>query len=324
MLRSKFRFYLLLIITFPLAARQVAAQQIAARQDFKAYRQNIAGTSLAFDMAAIPGGTFIMGNNNGHADEKPEHPVEVSPFWMSTHEVTWDLFELFVYKDLELTQSADKAVSKQVDAVTRPSKPYLDMTFGMGKQGYPALAMTQYNAIQFCKWLYARTGVFYRLPTEAEWEFAAKTGHPGGNLDDYAWNVSNSQNTTQKVGTRLADKNGIYDLLGNAAEWTYDQYSEDFYASLAGKTAKDPVNVAEKLYPHAVRGGSYQGDLRYLSPTARDYSDPSWKQIDPQIPKSNWWLPDAPFVGIRLVRPLQPPSKEEISLYYDKAPIKDY
>lgn len=310
----KFRFYIFLIIAFPLSAQQ----------DFQPYRQKIAGTQLTFDMAAVPGGTFVMGNNAGHSDEKPEHTVEVSPFWMSTHEVTWDLFELFVYKDLEITQSADKSLPAKVDAVSRPSKPYLDMTFGMGKQGYPALAMTQYNAIQFCKWLYARTGVFYRLPTEAEWEFAARQGQVEAELDDQAWSSRNSDNTTQKVGTRLPNKYGIYDLLGNAAEWTYDQYSADFYASLAGKTAVDPVNPPQELYPHVVRGGSYQSDLRYLTPTARDYSDPSWKQIDPQVPKSNWWMPDAPFVGIRLVRPLKAPSNEEILLYYDKAPIKDY
>lgn len=316
---SKIHYYLFLLLTL-----QVSAQQKTAPQDFKSYRQKIDGTPLAFDMAVIPGGEFIMGNNSGHDDEKPEHKVAVSPFWMSTHEVTWDLFELFVYKDLELTQSAGKAIPSEVDAITRPSKPYLDMTFGMGKQDLPALAMTHYNAIQFCKWLYARTGVFYRLPTEAEWEFAARQGQVEGALDDYAWNTGNSNSTTQKVGTKRPNKFGIYDMFGNAAEWTYDQYSPDFYATLAGKTAKDPVNVPEKLYPHAVRGGSYQSDLRYLTPTARDYSDASWKQIDPQVPKSNWWLPDAPFVGIRLVRPLVTPSKEEISLYYDKAPIKDY
>ncbi|MBX2950864.1 MAG: SUMF1/EgtB/PvdO family nonheme iron enzyme [Leadbetterella sp.] len=310
----RFRFYFFLIITFPLSAQQ----------DFGPYRQKIAGTQLAFDLAAVPGGTFTMGNNAGQDDEKPEHTVEVSPFWMSTHEVTWDLFELFVYKDLEITHSTDKSLPARVDAVSRPSKPYLDMTFGMGKQGYPALAMTQYNAIQFCKWLYARTGVFYRLPTEAEWEFAAKQGQAEGPLDQQAWNTGNSDNTTQKVGTRAPNKYGIYDLLGNVAEWTYDQYSPDFYASLAGKTAVNPVNPPKELYPHVVRGGSYQSDLRYLTPTARDYSDPSWKQIDPQVPKSNWWMPDAPFVGIRLVRPLKAPSEEEILLYYDKAPIKDY
>lgn len=295
-----------------------------AQQSFQNYTQKVPGTPQSFDMVAVEGSTFIMGNNKGHEDEGPEHQVTVSSFWMSAHEVTWDLFELFVYKDLELSQSTDAIALARVDAVSRPSKPYLDMTFGMGKQGFPAIAMTQYNAIQFCKWLYARTGVFYRLPTEAEWEYAAKAGQTTGDLDDYAWSVRNSQNATQKVGTRLPNKLGIYDMLGNVAEWTYDQYTADLYGTRTGKNTENPVQSPTALYPHVVRGGSYSSDLRYLTPTARDYSDPSWKQIDPQIPKSNWWLPDAPFVGIRLVRPAQPPSAEEIALYFDKAPIKDY
>ncbi len=288
-----------------------------AQSEFKPYSQKINGTSLSFELVPVKGGEFIMGNNQGADDEKPEHKVEVSPFWMSAFEVTWDLFEPFVYKDLEKTQSS--SISAEVDAISRPSKPYLDMTFGMGKHGYPAIAMTQYNAIQFCKWLYARTGVFYRLPTEAEWEYAAKMGMQDGPLEEYAWF---NQTQTQKVGTKKPNKFGIYDLIGNVAEWTYDQYDPEFYKNQEGK--KDPINPPIKLYPHAVRGGSYMSERTYLSPTARDYSDPSWKQIDPQVPKSNWWMPDAPFVGIRLVRPLNVPSPEEISAYYDKQPIKDY
>ena len=141
------------------------------------YVQQIEGTSLSFSMEAIPAGRFIMGDNKAtNVDEKPAHEVELDAFWMSTHEVTWDLFQSFLYKDYEQSKQVSGSVSSEVDAVTRPTKPYLDMTFGMGKLGYPALAMTQFNAIQFCKWLYVRTGVFYRLPTEAEWEYAARAG----------------------------------------------------------------------------------------------------------------------------------------------------
>lgn len=296
-----------------------------AQKDFKPYTQKIEGTSLSFDLVPVKGGSFTLGNNNGKDDEKPEITVEVSPYWMSTLEVSWDLFEPFLYKDIEIKQALDAKVPENADAVTRPTRPYLDMTFGMGKSGKPALAMTQYNAIQFCKWLYARTGVFYRLPTEAEWEFAAKADTEAHkNIDDYAWHEQNSDNSTHKSGSKKPNSLGIYDLLGNVAEWTYDQYSPDFYASLQDKKVKDPVNEPTTLYPHAVRGGSYLNTADELSATARDYSDPSWKQIDPQIPKSNWWVPDAPFVGIRLVRPLIQPSKEQILQYYDKKPIKDY
>ncbi|EEI90122.1 hypothetical protein HMPREF0765_4276 [Sphingobacterium spiritivorum ATCC 33300] len=303
-----------------------------AQSNFQKYTQDIKGTKLSFTMEAIPGGTFKQGSNTGKEDEKPVHEVKINPFWMSTYEVTWDLYEPFVYKDYEVTQSVDGQVSAAVDAVTRPTKPYLDMTFGMGKEGHPALAMTHYNAIQFCKWLYVRTGVFFRLPTEAEWEYASRAGsqddyffgNDASKLDEYAWYKANSDAQTQKVGLKKPNKWGLYDILGNVAEWTYDQYDESFYKQFAGKTADNPVNIPTKLYPHSVRGGAFDSEAKDLRSANRMASDPFWKQLDPQIPKSNWWFPEAPFIGLRLVRPQTAPTHEEIMAYYDKAPIKDF
>lgn len=294
------------------------------------YEQKINGTELSFTMEAIPGGTFSMGSTTGNEDELPVHQVQLDPFWMSTFEVTWDIFEPFLYKDYEETKSIDP-IPSEVDAVTRPTKPYLDMTFGMGKEGHPALAMTHYNAIQFCKWLYIRTGVFYRLPTEAEWEYAARAhtetnyffGDSDQDLDQYAWYADNSEEVTHSVGTKGANPFGLFDMYGNAAEWTYDQYVPN-YNEFSGKESKNPVVVPSELYSHAIRGGSYLDKAFDLRSAARLASDPEWKAIDPQIPKSNWWMPDASFVGIRLVRPVHAPSKEEIMAYYDKAPIPDY
>lgn len=314
----KYKFLLgLVLICFQLEAQQ-----------HKNYQQKINGTKLTFDMQAIPAGEFSMGSKNGNADELPVHKVKLDAFWMSKLEVTWDIFEPFLYKDYEKSNSTN--VSAEIDAVTRPTKPYLDMTFGMGKQNYPALAMTQYSAIQFCKWLYVRTGVFYRLPTEAEWEYACRAGTDTefsfGNdekrLKEFAWYKDNSEKKTQPVGLKKPNAWGLHDMHGNVAEWTYDQYTTDFYAS--SEDAKNPVAIADKLYPLVVRGGSYEDDAKYLRSAARATSDPAWKQIDPQIPKSNWWFPEAPFIGIRLVRPLVQPTKEQIDAYYNKPPIKDF
>ncbi|RYG21514.1 MAG: formylglycine-generating enzyme family protein [Chitinophagaceae bacterium] len=302
-----------------------------AQDKFGAYTQKLDGTALSYEMKAIPGGSFLMGSKTGSADEQPVHKVTLDPFWMSKTEITWDVFELFLYKDYEVSQST-KPIAAHVDAVTRPTKPYLDMTFGMGKQNYPALAMTQYNAIQFCKWLYSRTGVFYRLPTEAEWEYACRAGATGdyyfGNdkkdLKEYAWFNENSDKKTHQVGEKKPNAWGLYDMHGNVAEWTYDQYIPNFYATSGTTDVKNPVATPEKLYPLVVRGGSYDEAAKDLRASARKASDPAWKQIDPQIPKSNWWFPEAPFIGIRLVRPLNVPKKEDIEAYYNKAPIKDY
>lgn len=302
-----------------------------SQDDFKSYTQHIEGMELGFTMEPIAGGEFAMGSEKGNPDEQPVHRVKLDSFWMGTFEVTWDLYEPFMYKDFELSQSGGQ-VPAEVDAVTRPSKPYLDMTFGMGKDGHPALGMTQYNAIQFCKWLYARTGVFYRLPTEAEWEYACRAGgtteycfgdDPAA-LGEYGWYRDNSEGKTNQVGQKKPNAWGIYDMHGNVAEWTYDQYLPDYYQQFGDNVADNPVAVPEKLYPHSIRGGSFEDGAEDLRSASRLPSDPAWKQLDPQIPKSNWWFPEAPFIGIRLVRPLNPPSEAEIMAYYDKAPIQDY
>jgi sulfatase modifying factor 1 len=302
-----------------------------AQEKEKPYDQQINGTKLSFSMQPIPGGEFMMGSMKGKPDEQPVHKVKVDPFWMSTYEVTWDIFEPFLYKDYEMSTSTGP-IPANVDAVTRPTKPYLDMTFGMGKEKHPALAMTHYNAIQFCKWLYARTGVFYRLPTEAEWEYACRAGsnteyafaENPASLAEYAWFKDNSAAKTHAVGQKKPNKWGIYDLYGNVAEWTYDQYIPDFYTTVKGQKTDNPVATPEKLYAHVIRGGSYESNAQDLRSAVRLASDPVWKQLDPQIPKSNWWFPEAPFIGMRLVRPVNPPSKAEIDAYYNQPVIADY
>lgn len=299
------------------------------------YVQDIPGTTLEFTMVGIPAGEFTMGSPENEAgreeDEGPQHQVALDAFWMGQHEITWDLFELFVYKNLE-TRKSESPVSPEADAVTRPTKPYLDMTFGMGKENHPAISMTQYAAIQFCKWLYTKTGVFYRLPTEAEWEYACRAGSQSSysfgddpaQLDEYAWYAGNSNNKTNPVGTKKPNAWGLYDMHGNVMEWTMDQYIPDFYASFKkNKVAENPLAVPTELYPRSVRGGSFNDEAGELRSANRIPSQASWKRIDPQVPKSNWWFPEAPFLGFRLVRPAVPPTQEEIDAYYNVEPILD-
>src|SRR5690554_2253421 len=178
----------------------------ASHNNFEPYRQHIPGSDLSFSLVPIPKGEFVMGSSakDSHAepDEFPAHKVALDAFWMGTHEISWDIFELYLDKNLEASLS-ETALPEALDGITRPSTPYLDMTFGMGKGKKPALAMTQYNAIQFCKWLYTKTGVFYRLPTEAEWEYAARAGQHSAyfdgdgsaTLEEYAWFAENASNT---------------------------------------------------------------------------------------------------------------------------------
>ncbi|MCH7400272.1 formylglycine-generating enzyme family protein [Belliella kenyensis] len=299
---------------------------------FEPYQQQIPNTDLKFSMMPIPAGTFVMGasvNEIGfQEDESPQREIHIDAFWMGAHEVTWDLFELFLDKNLEIGIST-KPLTHQVDGLTRPSTPYLDMTFGMGKGSKPAVGMTQYGAIQFCRWLYLKTGVFYRLPTEAEWEYAARAGSSdsyffGSDSDlmsEYAIYSHNSHKVTSTVGSKSPNPWGLYDILGNVMEWT-----GDFYANYVDDESqnKNPKVVSDQLYPQVLRGGHYESEVEDLRVARRFGSDPVWKQLDPQIPKSRWWFPEAPFVGMRVVRPLNTPSESEIQAYFDRIPPADF
>jgi formylglycine-generating enzyme required for sulfatase activity len=295
------------------------AQNVPA--DFKPYQQAIPGFNVQFQMVPIPGGSFKMGSpasdKAAQAAEGPQRTVTISPFWMSAHEVTHDAFDLF-FKDDATSQNS------KVDAVTRPSPQYIDLSWGMGKEGgFPANSMQQLTAVMYCRWLYSKTGVFHRLPTEAEWEYAARAGtttvYPfdgsAKDLGKYAWYDANSNGVYHKVGELQPNAWGLYDMLGNVAEWTMDQYDADYFTKLSDG-ATDPFSTPTSRHPRAVRGGSFQHDATFSRPANRLSWDPEWNKRDPQIPKSRWWLTDAAFVGFRLVRPVKQPTKEEAEAYF--------
>lgn len=304
------------------------------------YTQEIPGSNQVYPMVAIPAGEYMMGSPAMEAgrneDEGPQHKVKLDAFWMGKYEVTWDFYDLFAFKNMEKEMAnrfadLEKSVAK-TDASTRPSPPYVDMSFGMGRSGYPAINMTQYAAIKFCKWLYDKTGVFYRLPTEAEWEYACRAGtktaysfgDDASKLGEYAWYVENSDDTYKQIGTKKPNPWGLHDMHGNVMEWTLDQYLPDYYTKKAAGEAKEPYAPVTELYPTSVRGGSWDDEASLARSAARVQSSPDWKILDPQLPKSEWWMTSASFVGFRLVRPAKTPTTAEIEAYYNPPLIEDY
>ena len=295
--------------------------------EMKPYTEPITGTEVQFDMVPIPGGECLIGSPEGEAGrvaaEGPQRKVKISPFWMGKHEVTWDAYDIWSYRLDEKLRVLNKTQASKLDAgadvVTRPTKPYTDMTFGMGHDGYPAICMTQLAAKTYCEWLSAKTGHYYRLPTEAEWEYACRAGtttaysfgDDAEKLDDYAWFDGNSEGAYHKIGLKKPNPWGLYDMHGNVMEWTLDQYLPEGYAKLpADQVISNPFAVPSKLYPRTARGGSWEDDVDRLRSAAREPSDAIWKVQDPQIPKSIWYLTDALFLGFRIVRPLEPPTGE--------------
>ncbi|MFW6171680.1 MAG: formylglycine-generating enzyme family protein [Planctomycetota bacterium] len=250
------------------------------------FTEVIPKTEVALEMVPIPGGVITMADPYGDAPRQER----IQSFWMLKTEVTWDVYSIFAYGD-ELGEGVREFanVHEAVDAVTRPTNPFIPPGPGnrhWGRAGEPAIRITYFGAGRFCEWLSDKTQRKYRLPTEAEWEYACRANAPGKilpsggtTLNDVAWYADNSQGAPQAVATKAPNPWGLHDMLGNVAEWC---------TGLGDK----PV----------VRGGSFQDPEDEIRPDRREYYSRSWQKSDYHDPKSRWWLHDAPHVGFRIVR----------------------
>jgi formylglycine-generating enzyme required for sulfatase activity len=286
--------------------RQIRDRILAHEQQKpRSAKVTIPNTTVSYDMVPLAAGDFEMGS-------KPQHKVHVDAFAMQAHEVTWDEYRLFMFAN-QAGETGHKDAT--VDAVSRPTRPYVEMSFGMGINGYPAISMTQHAANKYAEWLSAKTGEFYRLPTEAEWEYACRAGTAEDRpspLGDYAWYAANSNGKYAQVEKKKPNAWGLYDMLGNVMEWTLDAY-----APYKAGPQNNPWVPATQPYPQVARGGSWNDPADAVSCTVRVGSDPSWKQQDPQLPKSIWYLTDAQWLGFRLVRPAKIPTAEEMYKYWN-------
>lgn len=259
-----------------------AASLAAMRDDamLEPFRQEIPSSAFSFRMMPAPG----------------DAPNQIEPFWISECEITWEAFDCFVYR-LDEPQAGGAPERGSPDAVTRPSKPYLPPDRGFGHDGFAAISMSYRNAVAFCEWLSEKSGRRYRLPTQAEWEHACRAGSTSrfsfgddvAALDEHAWHAGNSDGVPHAVGTKRANTWGLHDMHGNVMEWC---------------TAPDGSAVA--------CGGSYRDAANDVECGDHVKPSPAWNASDPQVPKSKWWLADAPFVGFRVVceRPAQPPASK--------------
>ncbi|WP_158551396.1 SUMF1/EgtB/PvdO family nonheme iron enzyme [Rhodohalobacter sp. SW132] len=328
------------------------SDSVTSSEEFTPVTKSIPGESESIELVPVPGGTFLM----GAGEQEDGYSVQVDPFWMSKYEITWNQYNLFANESIENIRrelyqvfygvdiDADAISSPTLtddvlevlreadipaDVISTPSPAYGDLTLGMGADGYPAINMTHYAAVMFTKWLTVKTGEFYRLPTEAEWEYACRAGdneayQPPENLDNYAIHRGNSNRSYGKVDSKEPNAFGIYNMLGNVAEWTTDQYHDDYFDRLEGDPAINPLFIPDELYPRAARGGSWTDGAEAASCLNRRASNPRWKMNDPQLPKSLWWHTNAPFIGFRVVKPKdQPESVEEMERYWIDA-IQDY
>ena len=213
-----------------------------AEEAAKPYVQRIPGTDASFNMLPIPAGKYQMGSpaaeKKRKVDEGPQFEVQVDAFFMEEHEVTWGEYNLFLENYQRLSVKAPQIpADKRADAVTYPTPmyeleagPVLDR-MGRGPK-FPAVIMSQLAARQYTKWLSKKTGRFYRLPTEAEWEYACKAGtttaYSFGDdpklMKDYGWYFDNSalddgDPAYHEIMKKKPNPWGLYDMHGNVAEW---------------------------------------------------------------------------------------------------------
>ena len=321
---------------------------IAANEDeMKPYVEKITGSDQTFKMIPIKGGKFKMGSptteKGRNEDEGPQIEVEVQPFWMEEHETTWKEFEQFALKHIQQSRKQTDTLTardRQADAHAAPTalwgtSPIHD---NKGKAGYPAAGMTIYAAQTYCKWLTIITGRYYRLPTEAEWEYAcragSKTAYSFGDddseLDDYACWFESNFGDVDKVKSRKPNAWGLYDMHGNVAEWVLEQYAKDTYANRKPDTFAAPVKppltkgvsgLGNSNGINIVRGGSADNEESVdLRSARREKYNEDWRGDDPQYPRSIWWLTKKENIGFRVVRPLNPPKTEEEAKQYEPDP----
>ena len=240
-------------------------------------------TILLPTMLPIPGGTFTMGSADDDKDasdnEKPAHQVRVADFELGKYEVTIEEYLAFC-DETKSNYPEWLEPGSDYNVETGTSDYYKQKGMSRANKKHPITGVSWNNAVAYCDWLTKKTGQQYRLPSEAEWEYAARGGQAwkkdnftyagSNNIDEVAWYDKNSDSKTQPVGQKKPNQLGLYDMSGNVWEWCADWYSSDYYQK---SPASNPAGPSSGSY-RVLRGGSWYSHPQFCRVAVRSGNAP--------------------------------------------------
>jgi len=237
------------------------------------------------DMAWVHGGAFQMGSGSwddqGLVDEKPVHEVLLDGFWIGRYPITVSQYAMFT-NDVKRHEPIWCETDSPYNIHTGTKTLYKDLGNSITGDAYPISGISWIDATAFTRWLSKLTGHHFRLPTEAEWEYAARSGgkkekFAGGNdVSDVAWYAENSEGRARPVGVKQPNGLSIFDMCGNVCEWCQDLYQKEAYRQ---HLRRNPV-ITEKGSCQVARGGSWQYGARDVRCTDRGLSVPEYRGCD--------------------------------------------
>jgi sulfatase modifying factor 1 len=278
-----------LVLRAATQADEPAAKLKTQKVPLKLARGEDPDNKVLLELVQIPAGTIVLKGADGK-----DHQHTIKPIWIAKYETRWDEYNAFWW-GLDMTMEQWQAVRYKLQGSRseresgrweRPEPPYTPPDAGFGLSGYPASCIHFQAAVKYCTWLSKLTGKKFRLPTEAEWEYACRAGGPPVKLDakalaEVAWFAGNADAQPHAVGKKRANAWGLYDMLGNVGEYVICD-------------PKDTKGV--------IAGGTWSDKAEDVHSGAREAYSRDWQKTDPDIPQSTSWFDyDARRIGFRVV-----------------------
>jgi len=266
------------------------------------------GDGMTLETVLIPAGSFVMGDDSTLDDEKPAHKVTITkPFYLGKHEVTVEQFRRFIETTGYATDAEKGTGFQGAFGWNRDTKEFkMNSAYSWRNTGFtqsdthPVVNVSWNDAMEFCKWLSSKDGKSYRLPTEAEWEYACRAGATTryahgddpeglvkvGNMADAAFETQfpelkgeikadDGYAYTAPVGSFLPNRFGLYDMHGNVWEWGMDWYDPEYYAKSPTNDPEGTATGEERAY----RGGGWFNCTRGCRSTSRSASQPENRHL---------------------------------------------